>query len=223
MRILLAEDEKALSKVIIKILEKNNYSVDAVYNGENALFSLLNGNYDLGILDIMMPKLDGIEVLKKVREKDNQIPIIILSAKSEIEDKVIGLDSGANDYLAKPFDARELVARIRANTRSKSEINNELSFGNVSLNRSTYELSSPTGSCRLTSKEYQIMEYFLSDPHHVISTEKMMERVWGYDTNAEINVVWVYISFLRKKLTALNANIQIKAERNSGYYLEENV
>lgn len=220
MRILLAEDEKALSKVIVKIIKKNNYSIDAVYDGENALHSILSGNYDLVILDIMMPKMDGITVLKKVREQNNNTPIIILSARSEIEDKINGLDSGANDYLAKPFDTRELLARIRANTRSKDEVNNSVSFGNVSLDRSSYVLSTPSGECRLANKEFQMMEYFLSNPQHIISTEKLMEKIWGYDSDAEINVVWVYVSFLRKKLLSLKANIQIKAERNSGYYLE---
>lgn len=220
MRILLAEDEKALAKAIVKIFEKNNYSADAVYDGEEALVYIESGNYDVAVLDIMMPKLDGISVLKKVRASGNRIPILMLTAKSEIEDRVLGLDSGANDYLPKPFDTRELLARIRAITRTKEEADTKLGFGNITLDRATFELSSPTGSFRLANKEYQMMEYFLSNPRRIISAEQFMEKIWGYDSDAEINVVWVYISYLRKKLTALGADIAIKASRNAGYSLE---
>ncbi len=220
MRILLAEDEKALAKAIVKIFEKNNYSADAVYDGEEALAYIESGNYDVAVLDIMMPKLDGISVLKKVRASGNRIPILMLTAKSEIEDRVLGLDSGANDYLPKPFDTRELLARIRAITRTKEETDTKLGFGNITLDMATFELSSPTGSFRLANKEYQMMEYFLSNPRRIISAEQFMEKIWGYDSDAEINVVWVYISYLRKKLTALGADIAIKASRNAGYSLE---
>lgn len=220
MRILLAEDEKALAKAIVKIFEKNNYSADAVYDGEEALAYIESGNYDVAVLDIMMPKLDGISVLKKVRASGNRISILMLTAKSEIEDRVLGLDSGANDYLPKPFDTRELLARIRAITRTKEETDTKLGFGNITLDRATFELSSPTGSFRLANKEYQMMEYFLSNPRRIISAEQFMEKIWGYDSDAEINVVWVYISYLRKKLTALGADIAIKASRNAGYSLE---
>ena len=221
MRILLAEDERALSKAIIKIFEKNNYSADAVYNGEDALIYLESGDYDVAVLDIMMPKMDGISVLKKIRASGNQIPVLMLTAKNEIEDRVLGLDSGANDYLPKPFDTRELLARIRAITRTKSEADTKLTFGNSSLDRATFELSSPNGSFRLSNKESQLMELFLSNPHRIISAERFMEKIWGYDSETEINVVWVYISYLRKKLNALGADIQIKASRNAGYSLEE--
>ncbi|MBO4281556.1 MAG: response regulator transcription factor [Lachnospiraceae bacterium] len=221
MRILLAEDEKALSRVLVTIFEKNHYSVDPVYNGEDALSYLQSGNYDVAVLDIMMPKMDGITVLKKVREAGSQIPILMLTAKSEVEDKVLGLDSGANDYLAKPFDTKELLARIRAITRSQTVKDNKLRMGNVTLDRSTFELSASNGSFRLANKEFQMMEFLMSNPHHIISAERFMEKIWGYDTDVEINVVWVYISYLRKKLDALNANIQIKASRNAGYSLEE--
>lgn len=220
MRILLAEDEKALAKAIVKIFKKNNYSADAVYDGEEALAYIESGNYDVAVLDIMMPKLDGISVLKKVRASGNRIPILMLTAKSEIEDRVLGLDSGANDYLPKPFDTRELLARIRAITRTKEETDTKLGFGNITLDRATFELSSPTGSFRLANKEYQMMEYFLSNPRRIISAEQFMEKIWGYDSDAEINVVLVYISYLRKKLTALGADIAIKASRNAGYSLE---
>ena len=221
MRILFAEDEKALSKAIVKIFEKNNYSVDAVYDGEEALLYLESGSYDVAVLDIMMPKADGITVLKKIRSAGNKIPVLLLTAKSEIEDRVLGLDSGANDYLPKPFDTRELLARIRAITRSKAETDTKLYYGNITLDRATFELSSTTGSFRLANKEYQMMEMFMANPRHIISTERFMEKIWGYDSEAEINIVWVYISYLRKKLTALKANIQIKASRNAGYSLEE--
>ncbi|MBQ1284976.1 MAG: response regulator transcription factor [Lachnospiraceae bacterium] len=221
MRILLAEDEKALARAVAKIFEKNNYSVDVVYNGEDALDYIEAGNYDAAVLDIMMPKMDGITVLKKVREAGNQIPILMLTAKAEIDDKVLGLDSGANDYLAKPFDSRELLARVRSITRTRAEVDSKLTMGNITLDRASYELSSPTGKFKLANKEYQMMELFLSNPHHLISADRFMEKIWGYDSDAEINVVWVYISYLRKKLTALKANVQIKASRNAGYSLED--
>ena len=221
MRILLAEDEKALSKALVKLLEKNNYSVDAVYDGMEALNYLESGDYDAAILDIMMPKMDGIEVLKTIRSAGNQIPVLMLTAKSEIEDRVLGLDSGANDYLPKPFDTRELLARIRCMTRSKDAPDTKLRMGNITLDRANYELSSATGSFRLTNKEFQIMEMLLLNPHKIFSSENIMEKIWGFDSEAEINVVWVYISYLRKKLSALGANIQIKATRNVGYSVEE--
>lgn len=221
MRLLLAEDERSLSKAIIKILEKNNYTADAVYNGMDALSYLESGNYDAAILDIMMPEMNGITVLKELRARGNGIPIIILTAKSEIDDRVLGLDSGANDYLTKPFDTRELLARIRAMTRTRTAADSKMSFGNITLDRATFELSSPSGNFRLANKEFQIMEILISNPRRLISTERLMERIWGYDSDAEINVVWVYISYLRKKLGALCANIQIRATRNAGYSLEE--
>lgn len=221
MKLLLAEDELSLSRALVHILEKNNYNVDPVYNGNDALDYIENGNYDAVILDIMMPGIDGITVLKKLRTHGNQIPILILSAKSEIDDKVLGLDSGANDYLTKPFDSKELLARIRTMTRSVQAVDSKLSFGNITLDRASYELSSTTDSFRLANKEFQMMELLMTNPKQLVSTERFFEKIWGYDSDAEINVVWVYISYLRKKLTALNANIQIKATRNAGYSLEE--
>ncbi len=222
MRLLLAEDEKSLSKAMITILKKNNYSVDAVYNGEDALIYLEAGIYDGVILDIMMPKLDGISVLKKLRAQGNTIPILMLTAKSEVDDKVLGLDSGANDYLTKPFDTKELLARIRAMTRNQTvHLDSQIKFGNITLDSSTYELSSSGGSFRLANKEFQMMELLISNPHCLVSSERFLEKVWGYDSEVETNVVWVYISYLRKKLLALHANVQIKAQRNAGYSLEE--
>lgn len=220
MRILLAEDEHSLSKAIIRILEKNKYSADAVSNGEDALKYLESDNYDALILDLMLPKIDGITVLKILREQGSLIPVLILSAKAEVEDKVLGLDTGANDYLTKPFDTRELMARIRAITRSQSTNCSRITVGNITLDRATFELSSPAGSFQLANKEFQMLELLMSNPNHLISTNRFLERIWGYDSDTAINVVWVYVSYLRKKLTALGANIQIKATRNAGYSLE---
>ena len=223
MRILLAEDERSLSRALVALLEKNNYSADAVYDGEEALAYLEAGNYDGLILDIMMPKLDGLEVLRCLRERGNPIPVLLLTAKAEVEDKVTGLDTGANDYLTKPFSTAELMARIRAMTRSQtgSQTGSRLRFGNITLDQATFELSSPSGSFRLANKEYQMMELLLRNPRQLISSERFLERIWGYDSEVELNVVWVYISYLRKKLAALQADIQIKATRNAGYSLEE--
>ena len=221
MRILLAEDERSLARALVRILEKNNYAADAVYNGEDALAYLESGIYDAAILDIMMPKMDGITVLQKLRQQGNPVPVIMLTARAEVDDKVLGLDSGANDYLTKPFDTRELLARLRAVTRSQNTSDARLRFGSVTLERASFELSSPSGSFRLTSKEFQMMELLMRNPRRLIPTERFMEKIWGLDSDAEINVVWVYISYLRKKLSALNADIQIKSARNAGYSLEE--
>ena len=221
MRILLAEDERALSKAILKIFEKGNYSADAVHNGEDALLYIESGNYDVAVLDIMMPKMDGITVLKKIRSKGNLIPILMLTAKAEVDDKVLGLDSGANYYLTKPFNAKELMAAIRVITRSQITSDSKLTVGDITLNRATSELSSPTGSFRLANREFQMMELLMSNPHHIISSDRFMEKIWGQDSDAEIGIVWVYISYLRKKLIALHSSVQIKAVRNTGYSLEE--
>ena len=220
MRILLAEDEQMLAKAIIKILEKNNYSAEAVYNGTDALAHLETEQYDVAILDIMMPGLDGISVLKKIRDRGNNVPVLILSAKSETDDKVLGLDSGANYYLTKPFDSKELLAAIRVITRTQSCVDSKLSVGNIILDRADFTMKSSGGSFRLANKEFQMMEMFMSNPNQLISTERFMEKIWGFDSEAEINVVWVYISYLRKKLTALHADVHIKAYRNAGYSLE---
>lgn len=221
MRILLAEDELSMARAIARILEKNNYSVEIVQHGADALTYLETGNFDAAILDVMMPQMDGITVLKKIREQKNPIPIIMLTAKSEIDDKVLGLDSGANDYLTKPFDSKELLARIRAMTRGQNLMDTRLQFGNIILDRATFTLTSPTGNFRLANKEFQMMEMLMSNPRHLISTERFMEKIWGYETDAEINVIWVYLSYLRKKLAALHANIEIKSFRNAGYSLEK--
>ncbi len=222
MRLLLAEDEKELSKALCAILKHNNYSVDAVFNGQDALDYGLCENYDGIILDIMMPKMNGLEVLKELRAQGVSTPVLILTAKAEVDDRILGLDMGADDYLTKPFSMGELLARIRAVTRRKSEFSpNLLTSGNLSLNRETFELSTETSSIRLGNKEFQMLEMLMSNPGRLISTEQFMERIWGYETEAEINVVWVYISYLRKKLSNLGAKLEIKAVRGVGYTLEE--
>ena len=221
MKLLFAEDERSLSRAITHILEKNCYSVDAVYDGQAALDYLENGDYDGVILDIMMPKADGIFVLRTIRAKGNPVPVLMLTAKSGIDDRVLGLDAGANDYLTKPFDTKELLARIRAMTRGNRAVDATLHFGNLTLNRTNFELSAPTGSFRLANKEYQMMELLMANARQLISSDQFLEKIWGLDSDMESSVVWVYISYLRKKLTALNADVSIRAVRNAGYVLEE--
>lgn len=221
IRLLLAEDEKTLSNSLVTIIKHNNYSVDAVYNGEDAIDYIETGVYDGAILDIMMPKIDGITVLKTIRAGDNKMPVLLLTAKSDVDDKVLGLDAGADDYLTKPFVTKELLARIRAMTRRQAELtDNSLSFGDLKLDRVSFELSSPSGKLPLTAKEFQIMESFMNHPSQIISAERLMEKIWGFDSDLEINVVWTYISYLRKKLKLLQSGVTIKAVRNIGYTLE---
>ena len=221
MRLLLAEDEEALSKALVTILKHNNYAVDAVYDGQQALDYLECGIYDGLILDLMMPKVDGITVLKTIRQKGNKIPVLILTAKSEVDDKVFGLDCGADDYLTKPFVTKELLARIRAMTRRQSDLqDNALVYGDLRLDRTSFELISKKGKLLLTAKEFQIMEMFMMNPKCILSAEQMMDRVWGLESETEISVVWTYISYLRKKLKTLDSSVTIKAVRNVGYTLE---
>lgn len=221
MRVLLAEDERDLADALEAMLVHNNYSVDTVDNGQDALDYLMLDDYDGAILDVMMPKMDGVTVVQKLRENKKSTPVLLLTAKSEIEDKVYGLDSGADDYLTKPFVIKELLARVRSMTRRQTTFtSNVLELGNVSLSKYTFELSTDKDKVRLSNKEYQMMEMLMRNPGNVIQTEQFLERIWGYDSDSEINVVWVNISYLRKKLKALDANVQIKATRNVGYTLE---
>ena len=221
MRVLLAEDEKSMSRALTVILTRNNYSVDAVYNGQDALDYITGGDYDLAILDVMMPGLNGFEVLKRIRAKGVQIPVMMLTAKSQVDDKVEGLDLGANDYLTKPFDGKELLARLRAMTRKNTPAEgNELKFGNITLNRASFELSSPAGSVKLSSKEFQMMEYLMSNPGMLITTERFFDKIWGLDFEGDSSIVWTNLSYLRKKLIQIGANVRIKAARNAGYSLE---
>lgn len=221
MRILLAEDEPELNKALVAVFTKNNYSVDSVFDGEEAVTYLTEGDYDCAVLDVMMPKMDGITALKTVRKAGKTLPVLILTAKSEIDDRILGLDSGADDYLTKPFAVKELLARVRAITRRLTAgVDANLTFGNATLSRSTYLLTTPTGETRLTNKEFQMLEMLMSAPNQVVSPEQFMEKIWGFDSDAEIGVVWVYVAYLRKKLAAVGANVQIKALRNAGYTLE---
>ena len=221
MRLLLCEDERSLSRAIETILKRNNYSVDAVYNGKDALDYIIEGNYDGIILDIMMPIMDGIEVLKIVRGRKINTPILILSAKSEIDDKVNGLDLGANDYLTKPFAMKELLARVRAMLRRRTEnVDTKLTFGDITLTPATCMLSCGGKEIRLTNKEFQMLEMLISADGGIISVDRFMDKIWGYDSETEQNVVWVYVSYLRRKLTGLGSSVLIEAHRNLGYSLE---
>lgn len=221
MRLLLAEDERMLSDALVTILTHSGYSVDAVYNGQDAVDYLLCGNYDGAVLDIMMPKKDGLTALKEVRDKGLALPVLLLTAKSEIDDRVAGLDGGADDYLTKPFATQELLARIRAMTRRQPQLQGGvLRFGDLSLDRSSFRLTGPKGEMRLGNRDFQILEMLLEHPSQVISTERFLEKIWGYDSDADISVVWVYLSGLRKKLGQLGSCVQIRAARGVGYSLE---
>ena len=222
MRLLLAEDEKELAKALAVILKHNNYSVDTVHDGEDALTYLESGNYDGAILDIMMPKLDGLSVLRKIRDEGNCIPVLILTAKSEIDDRVAGLDAGADDYLTKPFAMKELLARVRAMLRRRTEtVDTVLAFDDITLELSTSILSSGEEKVRLTNKEFQMLEMLIEANGGIISVEKFMDKIWGYDSETEQNVVWVYVSYLRRKLSGIGSSVLIEAHRNLGYSLEK--
>ncbi|MBQ6095469.1 MAG: response regulator transcription factor [Lachnospiraceae bacterium] len=221
MRLLLAEDEEELSEALAAVLRHNNYSVDTVYDGQEALDYLEGQEYDGVILDIMMPKKNGIEVLKTIRAHKNQVPVLLLTAKTQVDDRVEGLDAGADDYLGKPFAMKELLARVRAMTRRREGLtDNLLTIGNLSLNRLTFELSVGEEKVRLANKDFQMIEMLMVNPGQIISTERFMEKIWGYDSETEISVVWVYVSNLRKRLATLGADVEIKAVRNQGYSLE---
>lgn len=222
MRLLLAEDERELSRALVTILEHSSYTVDAVYNGADALDYLRSGLYDGAILDIMMPKMDGLTVLRTAREEGISLPVLLLTAKGEVDDRVAGLDSGADDYLPKPFSTKELLARLRAmlrRTPGNAPADNRLTFGNLSLDLSVCELSTDEGSIRLANKEFQMMELLLRNPGRVISADRFMEKIWESESDSEINVVWVYVSNLRKKLASLGSDAEIRTARGLGYYL----
>ena len=221
MRLLLAEDEKELSRALVTVLKYNHYSVDEVYDGMEALEYLENGSYDGVILDVMMPKLDGISVLKKIRAKGNQVPVLILSAKSALEDKVLGLDCGADDYLAKPFATKELLARVRAMTRRKTaELDTKMTFEDLELSPTTFQLGCKGKRVYLANKEYQIMEMLLANPRCVLSAGQFIEAVWGCDSDVENNVVWTYISRLRRILKQLGSKAVIRTAKGIGFALE---
>ncbi len=217
MRILIAEDEVTIARALKVMLEKNKYAVDIVHNGLDALDFILATHYDALVLDIMMPGLDGISVLKTVRSRGINTPALFLTARAEIGDRVAGLD----DYLPKPFASAEFLARVRALVRrSESYAAPVLRLGNTELDRSQYILRTDSGEIRLNNKEFQLMELFLRDPRQVFSTERLMDAVWGLESEAQMDVVWTYIGFLRKKLKQLEADVEIRTIRGAGYALE---
>lgn len=222
MRILIAEDEVTIARALKVMLEKNKYAVDMVHNGLDALEYILAVRYDALVLDIMMPGMDGIQVLQAARSRGIATPALFLTAKAEIDDRVAGLDAGADDYLPKPFAAPEFLARVRALVRrSDSYAAPILRLGNLMLDCGQYTLASPMGTLRLNNKEYQLMELFMRHPRQVFSCEHLMEKIWGLDAEAEIDVVWTYIGFLRKKLKQLEATAELRTIRGAGYALEE--
>lgn len=222
MRVLIAEDEMDIARAVKVFLEKNKFSADVVGDGISAWDYLRQIRYDVVILDIMMPGRSGLEVLKDIRREKMTVPVLLLTAKSEVEDRVAGLEAGADDYLPKPFAASELVARVRALSRRNTSYTEEiLTVGNLSLNRGSFELSAGGSPIRLNNKEYQMMELFMSHPRYIFSTTHLMERIWGQDTETEIDVVWTYVGFLRRKLKQLGASAEIRTVRGAGYTLEE--
>ncbi len=222
MRLLIAEDDSDIARALTALFEHNNYTVDAVANGNDAYDYCVSGNYDGIILDIMMPGMDGLEVLKRLRADSVNTPVLLLTARGELEDRVDGLDAGADDYLPKPFAASELLARVRAMLRRKDAYQGEiLEFEGLRLDLSTFELSFGQTSIRLVSREFQMLQLLMQSPGVIISTDQFMEKIWGWDSDVEVSIVWVYISNLRKKFEKLKAPVNIKAVRGVGYCLEK--
>lgn len=222
MRILIAEDEAELAKGLKFLLEKNKFTVDIVNNGAEALTYFQSRDYDVVILDIMMPKVNGLEVLRQIREAGSGVPVLMLTAKAEIEDRVAGLEAGADDYLPKPFASPEFIARVKALSRRNAGYTETcLSFGTVQLDCNRYEMSCGNRVVRLNNKEFQVMELFMRNPRFVFSTAHLMDKIWGQDSEADISVVWTYVGFLRKKLKELEADVEIRTARGAGYFLEE--
>ncbi len=220
MKLLYAEDEPAMSEAVTDILNYHKYSVDAVDNGADALDYARNEQYDGIILDVMMPKKSGLEVLRALRAKGDRTPVLLLTAKGEVEDRIEGLDLGADDYLPKPFAMGELLARVRAMLRRREEFTpTVLRFGDLELKQQTAELRRGGKAVVLPNLEYKLMELLMLNRGICLSTEDMLVKVWGYDTDAEIGVVWVYISYLRKRLAALGSGVEIRARRGVGYLL----
>lgn len=223
MRVLLVEDEEGLSQALTEIFKKNKINIDAVLNGKDGLKYAQNKSYDIIILDIMLPGLDGISILKTIRENHNNVPVILLTAKDDVTDKIAGLDSGADDYLTKPFSTDELLARVRALTRRKGDMKEDsVTFGNLTLNKKNCELQAANGDAiKLSLKEYQILDLLFENPHQIITKEQLIDKIWGGDSNAEYNNVEVYISFIRKKIENLKVDIRIRTARGIGYSLED--
>lgn len=224
MRILIAEDDPKLRKTLVHIFEHNHYGVDGVDNGMDAFEFASSGEYDGLVLDIMMPGLDGVELLRKLRSSGITTPALFLTARTEIQQRIEGLDAGADDYLPKPFATQELLARVRAMLRRKDHFTPDLlRFGQLELNRSTYELVCGGRVQALSGKEFQVMEMLMLQPGHILSAEQMITHIWGWDANVDTSVVWVHISNIRKKLDALGTTVSIKFVRNGGYVLEDGV
>lgn len=220
MRLLIAEDEPDLAEALTVFFEKNQFSVDAVNDGISAYEYAVNAEYDAIILDIMMPKMNGIEVLQKIRAEGVRAPVMMLTAKSQKDDRIVGFDAGADDYLPKPFAPDELICRVRAMMRRGGEYKpTVLSYADLQLNCANGELSANGRTVRLSGREFQVMELFMRDPQVVFSADRIMERVWGWDSDAEINVVWVHISNLRKKLKSIGSAVTVNAIRGLGYQL----
>ena len=222
MKLLFAEDDPDVSRSVTALLTRSHYSVDPVYNGNDALTYLTDGDYDACIMDIMMPGMNGDEVVRKARAAGSQVPVIMLTAMGEVEDRINGLDAGADDYLAKPFDGGELLARIRALLRRHESYSPDIvTYGDLTLNRSTFALSCHGKSVSLSNKAFQMMEMLMLSPGRIISVDVFMQHIWGWDSESEINVVWVNISTLRKQLSAMGSETAIKVVRGAGYRLEK--
>lgn len=222
MKLLVVEDETQLADALTEILKRNMYSVDTAYDGNSGLDNALTGLYDCIILDIMLPGMNGLDVLRNLRSAKINTPVLLLTARSEVEDKIKGLDIGADDYLTKPFVTGELLARIRALTRRKGEIVNEnrMNFNGLALEKNTCSISWGGSDVKLSLKEYQIMELLIANPKQILPKERIIEKIWGYESDVEYNNIEVYISFLRKKLAVISAPVQIKTARGIGYSLE---
>ena len=221
MKLLLAEDEVGMSEAVVDILTYHGYLVDAVFDGEEALHYARLGGYDGIILDIMMPKMDGLQVLQLLRREGCRTPVLLLTAKTQVEDRIHGLDLGADDYLSKPFAMGELLARIRAMLRRRDNYTPDLlTCGNLCLNRLSFALSVGNQNVVLPKLEFRMMEALMLNQGIFLSTEDLLVKVWGYDTDADVGAVWVYISYLRKRLSSLNANVELRAKRSIGYCLE---
>lgn len=221
MKLLYAEDEPALSEAVVDYLTYHNYIVDAVYDGADAYDYAMTGEYDGIILDIMMPKRSGLDVLVALRQNGCTTPVLLLTAKTQVEDRIRGLDSGADDYLAKPFDMGELIARIRAMLRRRDEFHPDLRrFGDLTLNMQSGAISVGEVSFTLPKQEYRLMEQLMLNHSLYLSTEDLLVKAWGYNTETDINSVWLYISYLRKRLSAMNSKVEIISKRNVGYKLE---
>ncbi len=221
MKLLYAEDEPALSEAVVDYLTYHKYIVDAVYNGEDAYDYAISGGYDGIILDIMMPKRDGLEVLAALRRNGCRTPVLLLTAKTQVEDRIQGLDTGADDYLPKPFDMGELIARIRAMLRRREEYHPDLiRFGDLTLDLQSGAINVGEMSFQLPKQEYRVMEQLMLNHTLYLSSEQLLVKAWGYDAETDLNIVWLYISYLRKRLSAMDSRVEIVSKRNVGYKLE---